>query len=233
MALQTSGQIAMGDIVAELDIGGPGQYTLNDANFRALAEVSSGEIELADFYGKSAETFYDWVIQPDYYVVSGQYVTTYSSGYEINPTLSGQGGTVDDATWVDGASITFGGRTSTSTNLSLIACRWFGVNSTNATNFWMQFKRTGTTGSTSFSNANDWTSVEYYADQSDDSGSPTYTFYRTDANFGNSNYTNYSEGYWMWNMANLGVTHPLSAYMGNSGTPSTNGDQYFKIIGIS
>lgn len=232
MALQLSGQIAMGDIVGELDIGGPGQYTLNDANFRTLAGIASGEIELADFYGKSAEVLYDMVVQPDYVVFSGQYVTTYSSEYSANPAVSGQGGTIDDDTIVEGSNITFGGRSCSSTNLICTRVGWFGVNSTNATNFFLYMKRTGSSGTTSLSNSG-FTTLEYYDDQSNDSGLPTYAFNRTDASFGNSNYTGYSEAFWAWNMANIGVTHPLSAYMGNSGTPSTNGDQYFKFTGIS
>jgi hypothetical protein len=232
MPLQTSGQIAMGDIVTELDIGGPGQYTLNDANFRTLAGVASGEIELADFYGKSAEVLYDMVVQPDYVVFASQYVTSYTSEYTANPSVSGQGGTIDDDTIVEGNNITFGGRSCSSTNLICTRVGWFGINSTNANSFVLYMKRTGSTGTTSLSNSG-FTAIEYYADQSNDSGSPTFTFNRTAASsFGNSNYTGYSEAYWFWNMANLGVTHPLSAYMGNSGTPSTNGDQYFKFTGI-
>jgi hypothetical protein len=230
MALQASGQIAMGDIVAELDIGGPGQYTLNDANFRTLAGVASGEIELADFYGKSAEVLYDMVVQPDYVVFSGQYVTSYTSEY----TASGgtESGTIDDDTIVEGNNITFGGRSCSSTNLICTRVGWSGINTTNATIFALYMKRTGSTGTTSLSNSG-FTALEYYADQSNDSGSPTFTFNRTAAaSFGNSNYTGYSEAYWFWNMSNLGVTHPLSDYMGNSGTPSTNGDQYFKFTGI-
>ena len=222
----------MGDIITELDIGGSGQYTLNDANFRLLAVVSSGEIELADFYGKSAEVLYDMVVQPDYVVFSGQYVTTYASEYTANPSVSGQGGTIDDDTIVEGNNITFGGRSCSSTNLICTRVGWFGVNSTNATNFFLYMKRTGSAGTTSLSNSG-FTTLEYYDDQSNDSGLPTYTFNRTDATHGNSNYTGYSEAFWSWNMGNLGVTHPLSAYMGNSGTPSTNGDQYFKFTGIS
>lgn len=55
MALQTSGQISIGDIRTEL--GDTGAQGLGDADARDLAGVASGAIGLNDFYGASAGAF--------------------------------------------------------------------------------------------------------------------------------------------------------------------------------
>jgi hypothetical protein len=53
MALQTSGQISMNDINVELGNSGTAQISLNDAAVRTLLQKASGQISLADAYGKS------------------------------------------------------------------------------------------------------------------------------------------------------------------------------------
>lgn len=53
MTLPASGQIDMGQIRTE--VGGSGQVSLNDADFRALINKSSGQQQaLSDYYGKSS-----------------------------------------------------------------------------------------------------------------------------------------------------------------------------------
>lgn len=58
MTLQTSGQISMGDIRAEIFGAGDsmGFFSLNDWYCRQLAGKPSGAIALTDFYGKTWET---------------------------------------------------------------------------------------------------------------------------------------------------------------------------------
>ena len=56
MALQSSGAISLNDVHIELDGSSASGTTvsLNDTDVRALVGISSGEIELEDFYGASA-----------------------------------------------------------------------------------------------------------------------------------------------------------------------------------
>lgn len=54
MALQTSGQISLNDVNVELDNSGTAQIGLGDTAVRELFDISSGEIEMADGYGKSS-----------------------------------------------------------------------------------------------------------------------------------------------------------------------------------
>lgn len=53
MALQTSGQISLNDVNVELGNSGTAQIDMNDAAVRGLFDIASGEIEMADGYGKS------------------------------------------------------------------------------------------------------------------------------------------------------------------------------------
>lgn len=53
MALQSSGQISLNDVNVELGNSGTAQIDMNSSDVRGLFEISSGEIEMADGYGKS------------------------------------------------------------------------------------------------------------------------------------------------------------------------------------
>jgi len=54
MALQTSGQISLGDVRGELDSSG--QISLGSSNVRELFGISSGEIQMSDGYGATSGT---------------------------------------------------------------------------------------------------------------------------------------------------------------------------------
>ena len=53
MALPVSGPISFNAINVELNVAGTTQASLNQASYRTLAGVPSGEISLSDFYGKA------------------------------------------------------------------------------------------------------------------------------------------------------------------------------------
>lgn len=53
MALQSSGQISLNDVNVELNNSGTAQIGLGDSAVRDLFDIPSGEIEMADGYGKS------------------------------------------------------------------------------------------------------------------------------------------------------------------------------------
>tara|TARA_R100000541_G_scaffold53038_1_gene60899 strand:+ start:71 stop:1006 length:936 start_codon:yes stop_codon:yes gene_type:complete len=55
MALTSSGQISLNDVNVELGNSGTAQIGLGDTAVRNLFEISSGEIEMADGYGKSSQ----------------------------------------------------------------------------------------------------------------------------------------------------------------------------------
>ena len=55
MALPASGQITMNQVNVELGNSGTAQIGMNDADVRGLFGIASGEIEMADGYGKSSE----------------------------------------------------------------------------------------------------------------------------------------------------------------------------------
>ena len=57
MALQTSGAISLNDIHIELGGTSGTTVSLNDTDVRGLVSISSGAIDLADFYGASAQAF--------------------------------------------------------------------------------------------------------------------------------------------------------------------------------
>ena len=54
MTLQSSSTISTNDINVELGRSGTAQFSFNGSEERALAEIASGTISLASFYGKSA-----------------------------------------------------------------------------------------------------------------------------------------------------------------------------------
>ena len=60
MTLQSSGAISISDIRSELDDSGA--MSLNDANCRTLAEVPSGAISLNNFYGKTAKSVHNFIV---------------------------------------------------------------------------------------------------------------------------------------------------------------------------
>ena len=55
MTLPASGQISLNQVNVELDNSGTAQIGMNDSAVRDLFGISSGEIEMSDGYGKSAE----------------------------------------------------------------------------------------------------------------------------------------------------------------------------------
>lgn len=55
MTLPASGQISLNQVNVELDNSGTAQIGMNDTAVRDLFGISSGEIEMSDGYGKSAE----------------------------------------------------------------------------------------------------------------------------------------------------------------------------------
>lgn len=74
MALPASGQISLNQVNVELGNSGTAQISMNDAAVRGLFGIASGEIEMADGYGKSNT----WSIQfPN--AGSNNYVTAGSS----------------------------------------------------------------------------------------------------------------------------------------------------------
>ena len=56
MALQSSGQICLNDVHIELGASSGTSVCMNDSDVRALAGISSGQICMNNFYGKSART---------------------------------------------------------------------------------------------------------------------------------------------------------------------------------
>lgn len=54
MTLPASGPISFNAINLELGLSGTANKSINDSNYRTLAGVASGTIDLQDFYGKSA-----------------------------------------------------------------------------------------------------------------------------------------------------------------------------------
>ncbi len=57
MALPSSGPISFNAINIELGLSGTATKSINDSNYRTLAGVASGTIDLQDFYGKSAISY--------------------------------------------------------------------------------------------------------------------------------------------------------------------------------
>ena len=58
MALPASGQITLNQVNVELGNSGTAQIGMNDAAVRGLFGIASGEIGMADGYGKSSANFY-------------------------------------------------------------------------------------------------------------------------------------------------------------------------------
>jgi len=58
MTLPASGQISLNQVNVELGNSGTAQIGMNDAAVRGLFDIPSGEIEMADGYGKSDASFY-------------------------------------------------------------------------------------------------------------------------------------------------------------------------------
>lgn len=85
MALQTSGAISLNDIHIELGGTSGTTVSLNDTDVRGLVSISSGAIDLADFYGASS----GWTLTEGSYTLSGStsngLVGLYGTG-SISPT---------------------------------------------------------------------------------------------------------------------------------------------------
>lgn len=96
MALQTSGQIAMSDIMTELGISG--QTAMNDADVRALIDKTSGaQMSMSEWYGASSEyvlTGNAQEITASTYISSGG-TLRFTGGYIWSDNTSNAGITLD------------------------------------------------------------------------------------------------------------------------------------------
>ena len=100
MALPTSGPISFNAINIELGLSGGATKSINDANYRTLAGIPSGLIDLQDFYGKSAISYglidgnvYGFAINPETAVAS---YTLLSTGV----IQTSDGGAGDGTNWI-------------------------------------------------------------------------------------------------------------------------------------
>lgn len=107
MTLQSSGQISIADIAAELGISSSG-LSLDDSRCRALAGKPSGQIAMSDFYGKSAAAGGTLMSSPA--VASGLAIPGASTFGELtfntDGTITYNGSDVESgpANWVAGGS---------------------------------------------------------------------------------------------------------------------------------
>ena len=109
MALTSSGQISLNDVNVELGLSGTAQISLNDSAVRGLFEISSGEIEMADGYGKA--DFSPWTTTPTFQNFKGTYV-----GTTVNGTYTPTAGTVKFLVMMWG-SVGHGGNSTDYSNL--------------------------------------------------------------------------------------------------------------------
>ena len=119
MTLPASGPISFNAINIELGLSGTATKSMNDSNYRTLAEVASGSIDLQDFYDKSnviftpvgGTTFAGAILYDDFRINEHPITATYTLTCNItavwNWTKSGGIGTASVATGGSGTSITF------------------------------------------------------------------------------------------------------------------------------
>lgn len=89
MALQSSGQISLNDVNVELDNSGTAQIGLGDTAVRDLFDISSGEIEMADGYGKSSAILPTQTYTADSDVMQNVQPNNSSTTYDLSLTFSG------------------------------------------------------------------------------------------------------------------------------------------------
>lgn len=89
MALQSSGQISLNDVNVELDNSGTAQIGLGDTAVRDLFDISSGEIEMADGYGKSSAILPTQTYTVDSNAFQNVQPNNSSTTYDLSLTFSG------------------------------------------------------------------------------------------------------------------------------------------------
>jgi len=87
MALQTSGQMTLGDIAVELGKSRTAHIGLLDADVRGLAGKASGQVRMpADFYGKASQLSATIVVAEGNYVIDAK---TGISSQGFGPVIAG------------------------------------------------------------------------------------------------------------------------------------------------
>ena len=189
---------------------------------------TSGQIKFSDFFGTTYSISHGTVIVPDFFTYGGGYVYFTNSGYDFG-NFTGDTSTITDANFPNTGTISFGGLTRNANDIQITRASFFSVNdSTNAGVFALEMRDYSSDRGTTWTNTG-WDTLELYLDQSNDSGTPDFTFAREDASFTKSTFTTSTQGAWTW----AGTYGLFSAAMGNSTTPSTNGNQFIKITGMS
>jgi hypothetical protein len=89
MALQTSGQISLNDVNVELDNSGTAQIGMGDTAVRDLFDIPSGEIEMADGYGKSSQILPTQTYTADSDSFQSVQPNNSSTTYDLSLTFSG------------------------------------------------------------------------------------------------------------------------------------------------
>lgn len=98
MALPSSGQITLNQVNVELGNSGTAQIGLGDSAVRGLFGIASGEIEMADGYGKSSETVVSSSVQQmtvSSYISSGGTLRIASGVYIWSDSTSTAGMIID------------------------------------------------------------------------------------------------------------------------------------------
>ena len=190
--------------------------------------TAGSQIKFSDFFGKTYNVSHGTVIVPDFFTYGGGYVYYTNSGYDFQG-YSGETSTITDANFPNTGTISFGGLTRNANDIQITRASFFNVNdSTNAGIFALEMRDYSSDRGTTWTNTG-WDTLEVYLDQSNDSGTPDFTFAREDASFTKSTFSTSMQGAWTW----AGTYGLFSAAMGNSTTPSTNGNQFIKITGMS
>ena len=89
MALPASGQITLNQVNVELDNSGTAQIGLGDTAVRELFDISSGEIEMADGYGKSSAILPTQTYTADSNDLQNVQPNNSSTTYDLSLTFSG------------------------------------------------------------------------------------------------------------------------------------------------
>lgn len=217
MALQSSGPISLNDVHKELGSASGVQCALGDSDFRTLAGVASGPIDLEDFYGASSGPGtipFFFQMQPSYQVrAKGEYVAGAESGHRIVPYTLG-----DTAPITDGANDgSFIGSTEfllSGQAVEVVALRVTGY-PTLAFN-WNFAIRSSNPSSTYIPTNSGWSHIDFYVTNNDLDNlpsQPTWTVNRVDAVFSSNvttgttatalGYTGPPISQWIWQQATL------------------------------
>tara|TARA_B100001093_G_scaffold117878_2_gene110338 strand:+ start:186 stop:794 length:609 start_codon:yes stop_codon:yes gene_type:complete len=153
MAIVSTGQVAFSDIQTEF--GGSNPISLSEYYSGGLGPASvpsSGEIQVSDFYGTSSVLFSStWTAVTQFYSNPVNMTTSTLSGGPLGNFSSPYG----------------------SGNVAISV-----ISNINTATFVFTLK--ATSGSVTFTNSG-WSRVDFYVDQSNNSGSPNSSFNRTDA----------------------------------------------------